>query len=278
MNRVGISTHANALTDQRLAEYMEAGINCFEVVTNEPGDSKGIGERSSKYGVSVWSAHLPFDYNIDISSLEDKVAESTVKLHIEIMKSAAKEGIKIFVVHPSSEPIDDSERENRIEMSMKSLKILAEEAHKLGCIIAVEDLPRTCLGRNSEELLKIVSAHEKLGICFDTNHLLSEPISDFIRNCRSKIITTHFSDYDFVDERHLLPGEGDIDWVSLIDELENVGYKGPVMYELGYENTRHIERPVNLCAKDFKENYISLINRQKLKTHGGKLLYKTIEK
>ena len=274
MKRVGISINASSLTAERLNEFSEAGIDCFEVIISCPEECKGIKELSAKCKVSTWTVHLPFDRHIDISSLEPGVAENTVKLHTEIMKAAAKEGIGIFVIHPSSEPIADEERRQIMEKSMSNLRILAEEAAKLGCVIAVEDLPRTCLGRNSQELLELVSADDRLRICFDTNHLLSEPIEEFIRNCGSKIITVHFSDYDFIDERHLMPGEGDIDWVSLINELENTGYEGPILYELGFGSTRHIQRPKDLCAVDFKNNYISLINREKPTTNGGILLYK----
>ena len=274
MNKVGISLGKGVNLEEEIKCLSEAGINCFELSAYENKDYSGIGEICKKYNVETWTAHLPFDYDIDISSLEGTVANDTVKLFTAIMKSVAKEGIRIFVVHPSSEPIDDSIREKRMETAMANLKKLAEEAEKLGAVIAVEDLPRTCLGRNSREILRLISADDRLRICFDTNHLLGESIEDFVKNCGHKIITTHISDYDFVDERHLLPGEGDIDWASLVDSLDAQGYSGPYVYELGYTSTNNIERPKPLCAQDFKDNFDSLMKREKPALHGGKLLFK----
>ena len=47
-------------------------------------------------------------------------------------------------------------------------------AQQLGQVIAVEDLPRTCLGRESSEMLELISVNDKLRVCFDTNHLLQK--------------------------------------------------------------------------------------------------------
>ena len=72
-------------------------------------------------------------------------------------------------------------------MAKSKLKILAQKAEELGMILAVEDLPRTCLGRNSDEMLELLSADSRLRVCFDTNHLLGEPITDFIKKVNELI-------------------------------------------------------------------------------------------
>ena len=56
--------------------------------------------------------------------------------------------------------------------------------------------------------MELISADDRLRVCFDTNHLLKESIIDFIYNVGDKIITTHVSDYARENERHWLPGEG----------------------------------------------------------------------
>ena len=48
----------------------------------------------------------------------------------------------------------------------------------------------------------------------------------------SRIITTHISDHDYVDERHWLPGEGKIDWMRLLAAFEKIGYDGVYNMEL----------------------------------------------
>ena len=48
---------------------------------------------------------------------------------------------------------------------------------------------------------------------------------------RNTIKTVHLSDYDFVDERHLLPGTGQIDWQPLWNGIRLNGYDGILMFE-----------------------------------------------
>ena len=64
---------------------------------------------------------------------------------------------------------------------MESLSVLAEIAQKSGGTVAVEDLPRTCLGRDTDELCKLVSADDRLRVCFDMNHLLYDDNIEFIK-------------------------------------------------------------------------------------------------
>ena len=69
------------------------------------------------------------------------------------------------------------------------------------------------------------------------------------------------SDYDFLNERHWLPGEGKIDWVEVVDTLEEVGYDGVLLYELGLNPPNTIERRA-LSYADFYNNYKSLTAKQ----------------
>jgi sugar phosphate isomerase/epimerase len=101
-----------------------------------------------------------------------------------------------------------------------------------------------------------LSAHEELRVCFDTNHLLGESIHDFIMAVGSKIITTHVSDYDAINERHWLSGEGIIDWKQLREDLESVGYDGYWLYELGLTgSTKTVDRERPLTYSDLKDNF-----------------------
>jgi len=110
------------------------------------------------------------------------------------------------------------------------------------------------VGKNSAEINELISLNDDLRVCFDTNHLLSENICDFIYAVGDKIVTTHISDYDFVDEKHWICGEGKIDWQAIYKALVDIGYKGPWLYELGFKAPRHITRERDLTCEDFYKN------------------------
>ncbi len=263
MFTVGLSACGNiqlsdgkSLSEDVFSSYAKSGIEFMEISLvyrfYKELDYKVLAETAEKHGVKLWSLHLPFDADIDISN--PACAERTVKIHKTIIDKAAGVGIKTFVLHPSAEPIKEGERHERMALSKKNLARLAEHAAKNGAIIAVENLPRTCLGRNSSEMLELISADERLFVCFDTNHLLAEDPVQFIKAIKRKIITTHISDYDFINERHWMPGEGKLDWQGILAALKEVGYKGPWLYEINFEAPKTITRPRNLTCEDFAKN------------------------
>jgi sugar phosphate isomerase/epimerase len=206
------------------------------------------------YGVTVSSLHLPFSQELDLSRTNPDARRAVVAHQSELMKRGAAAGIPLFVVHPSSEPIEDGERADRMACAKESLAILAELAESLGVTLAVEDLPRTCLGNCSDEMLDLLSAHSALRSCLDTNHLLGEDTADYVRRVGGRIVTVHVSDYDFINERHWLPGEGKQDFLAILAALGEVGYKGPWLYELGLSAPKSIIRPRELTYADFGEN------------------------
>ncbi len=192
---------------------------------------------ADKANVEIWSFHLPFANEIDIAHLDEDERLSAVNIHKNLIKKASAVGVKVFVVHPSAEPIADENRPQSLENAKRSLAALAEHADKFGATICVEDLPRTCLGHDAKEIKELISADERLRVCFDVNHLCMEygcTHKDFVEMLGDKIVTTHMSDYDFIDEKHLFPGIGKINWKELVELLEGVDYCGPFLYEGGF--------------------------------------------
>ncbi len=257
MMKVGLSTCGKVVDEKLFADYKKAGITHMEVSMGgkqQTFDYKLIKECALKYGVNLWSFHLPFYPFEEIDLSKKELVKDAICYYEELIKKGADIGIENFVIHPSGEPIGDEERAERMKCAKESLAVLSDVAKKYGSVIAVEDLPRSCLGKNSNEIKELISLNDDLRVCFDTNHLLNEPICDFIYALGDKIVTTHISDYDFVDEKHWLPGEGKINWQELYKALLDVGYKGPWLYELGFKAPVHMPRERDLTCEDFYNN------------------------
>ena len=69
-------------------------------------------------------------------------------------------------------------------------------------------------------------------------------------------MSLHISDYDYVDERHDLPGNGVNDWQKLLPMLRDGGYKGPALYEIRHKVSA--ERTISL--EEIADNIALLIN------------------
>ena len=262
------------VNEEIMAGHKAAGINTIEISVGNTQladalDFKEARRLADKYGIELWSLHLPFlPFNV-IDPSVPALADYTVKYFCSFIDKATEIGIKTIVIHPSGEPIAESDRPMRLECAKKSLAALAEYAKAKGAVIAVEDLPRTCLGRDSSDILELISAHPDLRVCFDTNHLLGESIADFIKKVGDNIITTHVSDYDEKNERHWLSGEGVIDWKALKDALIAIGYDGPWLYELGLDGSLpSIDRERRLEYSDFARNHDEIMNDKPITTIG----------
>jgi sugar phosphate isomerase/epimerase len=248
-----------------LQTVIDNGLTCIEIgwpgattqslEVTEPW-AKEMKAAADKAGVEIWSIHIPFGGAYDISKIDEEERQRAVALNAaDITMSGRLLLPKVFVIHASAEPISDEDRPKRFEASRKSLKELAAIAKAHNGILAVEVLPRTCLGNTSTDLLRVIDGIDNTAICFDVNHLLQESHSEFIQNTKGKIITTHISDYDFVDERHWLPGRGAIDWSLMLNDLVAVDYPGPFMFEV----TRGGNPPISVeelaqCWKKLNED------------------------
>ena len=260
MYKIGLSSCGFDLTEENFSKLEESGIGAIEISMPYPKydliDYRKISELQRRYHVELWSYHLPFFpfEELDISSTDKALRTKTVAVCAELIKKAADIGIERFVIHPSGEPISLQQRKERMACVMQSLDVLAEIADRQGAILAVEDLPRTCLGNSAEEMLCLLQANEKLRVCLDTNHLLSDTNLNFIERVGKKIVTVHISDYDFVDEKHWMPGEGLVDFQALYSALRDVGYEGVWLYEIALKSPSTLHRSRDLTFDDFVRN------------------------
>ena len=252
MWKLGVSSKQNDVDEALMRDFAEAGVAAMELSPHwqryDEVDYAKVRRLADGYGVELWSYHLQFYPIIDISVADPEVRKYSLDRLRGQMEKAADIGIKRLVIHPSKEPIADADRSEFMKRSKESLGVLANEAERLGAVLAVEDLPRTCLGHNSAEMKELLSADKRLRCCFDTNHIVGEAGQDFIRAIGERIITLHVSDYDFVDERHWLPGEGKVDWSALIAALGDVGYGGVWMYEVDFKPSATAKEGERVCA------------------------------
>lgn len=262
MYKVGLSTNGKELNEELFIQYEKAGIYAMELALNDDKyadlDYDTLKVLADSHNVKLWSLHLPFrpTERVNLAAFDETVRNDTIEYYTNIIKKAAKIGIKIFVVHPNSgEPVEEGDvRTARIRLVSECLSILAENAAKEGGVIAVENLPRSCIARNSVELLKLLEANDRLRVCYDTNHLMGQDATEFIKAVGEKIITLHVSDYDFMNERHWLPGEGKNDWQKILKLLKEVGYDGVWLYEVRFACPNTIIRGRDLSCEDFMKN------------------------
>ncbi len=258
--KVGLSCSAVTLNEERCEALAKSGISHIELGLGYEWcnlvDLNRVAKNAEKSGLTLWSSHLPFVPNskVHMASLDKEIRKHTLEIYAELSKKLGAVGVDKIIIHPSGEPIGDDVRAEFMKCACESFAALAEIAAREGVTVAVEDLPRTCLGHTSAEISEILASDDRLRVCFDTNHLTEESNLDFLQNVGNKIITVHISDFDFINERHWLPGEGKLEWVPIYNKLLEIGYGGPWLYEIGLTQPKTIYRDRNLTYDDFYNN------------------------
>ena len=184
-------------------------------------------------GLRIAAYHLPFGVSWDISSPDEDVRASAVQATATVIRMLEPyEGTNV-VLHPSFEPIGEDEREAHIAACQKSLMELGPVAAQAGKWIALENLPRTCLGRTSQEMERLTQNGTLCSICMDTTHMFHETPQQFMQRLGPFIVNTHLSDYlNGQNECHWVPGTGSLNWREILENLIALHYAGTYNFEM----------------------------------------------
>lgn len=240
---LGVSLHdiSRELTDEMIQAVGESEIATLEIMTALFSDERNIAQKPvlkdmlHQSGKKVMTIHARFGGDCDLSNLDEDASQVAVETAFASVDLAEYLDAPMIVLHASAEPIDPAQRGARLDQTTRSLEKIGQRCRKTGRRAAIELLPRTCLGNTVEELGEILARldSDTFGVCLDTNHLMDRyrQLPDDIRKLGQRLITTHLSDYDGVDEKHQPPGNGVIDWPAVKQALGDIDYQGPFNYE-----------------------------------------------
>lgn len=241
-------------TDENLLALSNSKLDCVEIAYVSYCDNivwtDTVRKTLEKTPIKINSVHAPFSKEVDISRLDDG-CDFAIQEVSKSINMAKRLGANILVVHGSSEPIDDDNRLQRIAKCKSSLNILCEKAKSAGIKLAIEMLPRTCLGNTADELQMLLDdlPAEYIGFCLDVNHPKDHTkIPDIVKQLGDRIITLHISDYDGVDEKHWMPFKGLIDWRAFANSLSDIEYQGAFIYEANLEGNTISEKLDNILS------------------------------
>lgn len=244
----------------RLAELKRDGISCVELCLREEDDGEGCrraAEEVRAAGLSVFSIHLPFGETVNPAEPDERRRAENIGRICNLIDSTAELGAQIYVIHGSAEPVDETWRERALEAAAHSLGKLTSHMAPLGLTLALENLPRSCIGRTSAEIGFLLDRVPSLRLCFDTNHftplrpdvrfrplqrkfpLLRRRMNpdsvedgvEYARRFSEQIVTVHLSDYDGINECHWHPGQGMVDFKGIQEALLQAGFASPLIFE-----------------------------------------------
>ena len=196
------------------------------------------GELISELGLEAYSFHAPFADHIDMSSLDAGTRAKALKEMLDAAEAAAILKVHYLVVHPGPEsamipPRDETLQ--RMENVVEVLNQLARRCHALGINCVLENkLPHLLFGKTSD-ILWILDALDsvEVGVCLDTGHAaISGDLHNLVLKLAGHLKMIHANDNRGVHDDHLPPGDGRIDWESLLREMGRIGFEGVFILEL----------------------------------------------
>jgi sugar phosphate isomerase/epimerase len=247
------------ITADALNEAITRGITHLELLIPPDGETcptfgefSHIADLVRGAGMRFWSVHAPFGGGVDLSEPDELARREAMCQVRRACEVANLLGAKCVVVHAGLRTGDAEEQEQRRRQSLRSLNCLLKCTCQLGVHLAVEYLPanKERLCNNSAEICDLLGLCDGTpGVCLDTNHVnLGEALPDATRTLAEWLVTLHLSDNDGEREMHIMPGEGVIDWKEFMHVLDEIGYHGPLVYEIAGGETVAERMEMTVCS------------------------------
>ena len=129
-------------------------------------------------------------------------------------------------MHPGPEnpaTIPATEQLQRMQHVVDSLNQIARRCKELGIMCVLENkLPHLLFGNTSDILwiLDGIDTAAEVGVCLDTGHaFLAGDIHTLVQKFSGHLRMIHAHDNGGVDDNHLPPGDGKIDWQQFLRDL-----------------------------------------------------------
>lgn len=270
--RLGYSIPVDQINPESMKYAKANGIDCIETFlgpyvdtarnfkfTDEEIKTKlsAAKKAADDAGIEIWSVHMLFGKNIDISLPNEAERQKVMALHTKILGFCTILKPRLILFHPSwylglnerevrkSQMIKSANEMNKVVKSMHAIMVIE---NMLGPELFVDARRERPLCRTVEETVEIMNKlPNDIYSAIDLNHIKNPEKLIYAMGARLK--TLHVADGTGKAENHFFPcsGQGENNWVAILNALNTVKYSGPFMYECKYKD-----------AKDFKPCYETL--------------------
>lgn len=232
---IGLSGSFGLSDEDQIRVMKQIGFDGFFFEWRRGMDVDALMKTARETGMFLQSIHAPYVKSADFWKQTEKTEDAIAEL-IECLEVCARIGAPIMVAHA----FIGFEDHEPTEFGLKNFGRVVDAARRLGVKIAFENT-------EGEEylaaLMERFDDRETVGFCWDTGHeMCYNRGADMMARYGDRLFCTHLNDNlgvrDFegkitwIDDLHMLPFDGAVDWRSVADRLDAHGYRGEMSFEL----------------------------------------------
>ncbi len=181
-----------------------------------------------KLGLNVIFAHLGYQ-GINNLWLNNEDGEKLVERYINDLRICKDNGINLVCMHLTSKSVAPKDG----DIGIVRLRKIVSYAESIGMRIGFEN---TKIPGFLEYVLENIQS-DSIGICLDSGHYHAHYHDELDFSLfKDKIFCVHLHDNNGVEDEHLIPFDGNIDWKQLLKHLKSCNYNGLITMELVYRN------------------------------------------
>lgn len=200
-------------------------------------------EAAEKHNIAFGQAHAPFPTYVE-NDLGNEYVLNAIRKSIMVCGYI---GCRFLVVHPSFLAYDRMlTAEEEWKLNIERYSALIEDARKHDVVICLENM---FISRNRRiygaicadasetnryiDTLNEIAGEKRFAFCLDTGHALlaGKELYRLITELGHRIETLHIHDNDGVQDSHLFPYMGIVDWDRFCEGLKDIGYRGHLSFE-----------------------------------------------
>lgn len=213
---------------QQIREWMDQ----FGLKSKALHATKGSGR-----DVNIRREHYRKDYTSDWE-YNRKAGVELIKNRVDLAVCLGASEIVLHLYVPHFTIRENPEvKENFYDCVCRSMDELMPYCLQKGVRICLEnlfDMPGEDVMEVWDRLFARYPA-EFLGLCFDSGHanmLWGNQMVDIIRKYGERLYAIHLHDNNGAADFHMIPGNGRIDWESVMGALAESAYEGPLVLEI----------------------------------------------
>lgn len=234
---MNISKAFNAPYKQQIDMLKAAGFDGFFMgYKDNEDDIRACAAYARDCGMVFQSLHAPFDKMRDMWHGDEQAAEAALSELLYCLDLCVEEKIPLLIVHAFIGFEDHTPTAAGIERFGK----LVAAAEKTDVLLAFENTEGE---EYLDALLKFFRHSPAVGFCWDSGHeQCYNHGQDLLKKYGDRLLGTHINDnlgirdhegkITWLDDLHLLPFEGVIDWADAAKRLRKCGYQGALTMEL----------------------------------------------